>query len=136
MHAFALTGAVTVAFPVEGEDFSLLAWTTTPWTLPSNLALCVNPEYEYTVFEGEFPNNPKHKGKFCVVSTRLFGKGALYKEQDKGYTVIKAVDVDHRSRTHTHRRCAARSCWASGTPHCSTTLPTARTPLLSWATRM
>jgi isoleucyl-tRNA synthetase len=25
----------------------LLAWTTTPWTLPSNLALCVNPEMEY-----------------------------------------------------------------------------------------
>lgn len=26
---------------------SLLAWTTTPWTLPSNLALCVNKEFEY-----------------------------------------------------------------------------------------
>jgi len=40
--------AVTVAFPlVDDTTTSLLAWTTTPWTLPSNLALCVNPEYTY-----------------------------------------------------------------------------------------
>ncbi|KAG7348546.1 isoleucyl-tRNA synthetase [Nitzschia inconspicua] len=40
--------AVVVSFPVVGEeDVSLIAWTTTPWTLPSNLALCVNPEMEY-----------------------------------------------------------------------------------------
>lgn len=30
-------------FRVVGEDASILAWTTTPWTLPSNVALCVNP---------------------------------------------------------------------------------------------
>ncbi len=34
-------------FKVVGEDAYFLAWTTTPWTLPSNLALCVNPEEEY-----------------------------------------------------------------------------------------
>lgn len=36
-----------VRFRVKGEDASILAWTTTPWTLPSNVALCVNPEEEY-----------------------------------------------------------------------------------------
>jgi isoleucyl-tRNA synthetase len=48
--------AVTVAFelvPVEGEDVPLkvLVWTTTPWTLPSNLALAVGPDIAYAVLE-------------------------------------------------------------------------------------
>ena len=36
-----------VKFKVKGEDAFFLAWTTTPWTLPSNVALCVNPDEEY-----------------------------------------------------------------------------------------
>ncbi len=40
--------AITVSFPLdEKPDTSVLAWTTTPWTLPSNLALAVNPEMDY-----------------------------------------------------------------------------------------
>ena len=36
-----------VRFKVKGEDAYFLAWTTTPWTLPSNVALCVNPDDTY-----------------------------------------------------------------------------------------
>ena len=36
-----------VRFRVKAEDAYFLAWTTTPWTLPSNLALCVNPDEVY-----------------------------------------------------------------------------------------
>ena len=36
-----------VRFKVVGEDAYFLAWTTTPWTLPSNIGLCVNPEEDY-----------------------------------------------------------------------------------------
>ena len=36
-----------VRFKVSGEDAYFLAWTTTPWTLPSNVALCVNPDETY-----------------------------------------------------------------------------------------
>ena len=36
-----------VKFKAKGEDAYFLAWTTTPWTLPSNLGLCVNPEVDY-----------------------------------------------------------------------------------------
>ncbi len=39
--------SAVVRFPVVGEDAYLLAWTTTPWTLPSNVALCVNPKESY-----------------------------------------------------------------------------------------
>ena len=36
-----------VKFKAKDEDAYFLAWTTTPWTLPSNLGLCVNPEVDY-----------------------------------------------------------------------------------------
>ena len=39
--------SAVVRFKVAGEDAYFLAWTTTPWTLPSNVALCVNPEETY-----------------------------------------------------------------------------------------
>ena len=46
--------AVTVRFELESKDdrpTDLLAWTTTPWTLPSNLAVAVGPELDYAIFE-------------------------------------------------------------------------------------
>jgi len=39
--------AITVLFELEDEDACLAAWTTTPWTLPANLAICVNEGEEY-----------------------------------------------------------------------------------------
>ena len=41
------TKTAIVRFKLEGKDEYFLAWTTTPWTLPSNLGLCVNPDFEY-----------------------------------------------------------------------------------------
>ncbi len=47
--------AITVAFKLkESPDTSFLAWTTTPWTLPANFALCLNPEITYlTIKSGQ-----------------------------------------------------------------------------------
>jgi isoleucyl-tRNA synthetase len=57
----------TVSFPlVDDPSVSLVAWTTTPWTLPSNLALCVNPSFEYVKI--------KDKGRdkvFIILEKRL-----------------------------------------------------------------
>jgi isoleucyl-tRNA synthetase len=39
--------SVYVRFPVEGRDYDLLVWTTTPWTLPSNVGAAVGPDVEY-----------------------------------------------------------------------------------------
>lgn len=55
-----------------------MAWTTTPWTLPSNLALCVNPKMEYC--------RVKDAAKGCtyiVMKARVAGKGCLYSEKDQ-----------------------------------------------------
>ena len=51
-----LDPALTVAFRATDDEPGakptfFLAWTTTPWTLPSNLALCVNPDFEYAIME-------------------------------------------------------------------------------------
>lgn len=46
--------AVIVSFPTKSDPkVALLAWTTTPWTLPSNIALCVNPDLDYVKVEGK-----------------------------------------------------------------------------------
>lgn len=41
--------AIIITFPVveDGQETNFIAWTTTPWTLPSNLALAVNPAMDY-----------------------------------------------------------------------------------------
>jgi isoleucyl-tRNA synthetase len=43
--------SIFVRFRVKGEDAFFLAWTTTPWTLPSNVALCVNAKEQYALVE-------------------------------------------------------------------------------------
>ena len=47
--------ALFIKLPVKDRDFKIVAWTTTPWTLTANVALAVNPEFEYALveFEGE-----------------------------------------------------------------------------------
>ena len=47
--------ACFVKLPVKNKDFKLVAWTTTPWTLSANVALAVNPDFEYVKvdFEGD-----------------------------------------------------------------------------------
>ncbi len=45
---FPLTSDTSSLFPdIKGEPISIVIWTTTPWTLPANLAVCVHPEFEY-----------------------------------------------------------------------------------------
>lgn len=41
--------SVYVKFPVKEKDFTLLAWTTTPWTLPANVAVAIHPDLTYVV---------------------------------------------------------------------------------------
>ena len=45
--------AVTVLFKIKDQESYLAAWTTTPWTLPSNLAVCVGDEIDYVLVRDE-----------------------------------------------------------------------------------
>uniref|UniRef100_A0A3Q2QRD1 Isoleucine--tRNA ligase, cytoplasmic n=2 Tax=Fundulus heteroclitus TaxID=8078 RepID=A0A3Q2QRD1_FUNHE len=72
--------SVIVSFPlVESENVSLIAWTTTPWTLPSNLALCVNPEFLYV----QVKDNATER-TYIMMEARL---GALFKAESE-YTIL------------------------------------------------
>jgi isoleucyl-tRNA synthetase len=70
--------AVTVSFPLDDDpSVSVLAWTTTPWTLPSNLGLCVNVKLDYVKIKDKKTGNTWILGK-----TRLSALG--YKQDKKG----------------------------------------------------
>ncbi|XP_077307695.1 isoleucine--tRNA ligase, cytoplasmic [Lithobates pipiens] len=72
--------SVIVTFPLLDEPkVSLVAWTTTPWTLPSNLALCVNPELIYIKLRDKSNGNV-----YILMEARL---SALYKAEDE-YEVL------------------------------------------------
>ncbi|MDF2594376.1 MAG: isoleucine-tRNA ligase [Clostridia bacterium] len=68
-------------FKVKGENGTyLLAWTTTPWTLPSNVALCVHPEHAYV--KAEFDGNKYILAETLVAS--VLGEGACILEKYTG----------------------------------------------------
>ncbi len=73
-----------VRFRAKTGDFSFLAWTTTPWTLPSNTALCVHPELEYAKVKAV-------DGQTYVLCTSLLDKvlGPLAKEGEQAYEVLE-----------------------------------------------
>lgn len=79
-----------VRFPVKGEPGTyFLAWTTTPWTLPSNMALCVNPNVTYVkVKQGDYTYYlakelcEKVLGEDYTVLEELKGKDLEYKEYE------------------------------------------------------
>ncbi len=66
-----------VRFKVKGEDAYILAWTTTPWTLPSNVALCVNPVETYVkVKSGDY--------------TYYMAEALCEKVLEEGYTILES----------------------------------------------
>lgn len=68
--------SVVVKFPLCSGEAQLLVWTTTPWTLPSNLAVCVNPEFEYVfVKHSEQADSPVYVLLECRIDF-VFGKDA------------------------------------------------------------
>ena len=73
-----------VRFKVKGEDAYFLAWTTTPWTLPSNVALCVNPEETYLKVKAA-------DGYTYYIAKALADKvlGSLAEEDKAAYEVLE-----------------------------------------------
>ncbi|XP_042229797.1 isoleucine--tRNA ligase, cytoplasmic-like isoform X2 [Homarus americanus] len=75
--------SVVVNFPLLDEpSVVLVAWTTTPWTLPSNLGLCVNPEMDYVKVQGK---TKERNGTYIMMEARLC---QLFKDETE-YDVLK-----------------------------------------------
>ena len=79
--------AVTVLFKLTDDDTYIAAWTTTPWTLPSNLALCVGDDIDYVKVHDE-----EQGVDFILAEARLAdvgkGKKLVVKEHLKGSTLV------------------------------------------------
>ncbi len=105
--------AVTVGYRLE-RDASLsadaedpldgvlaLVWTTTPWTLPSNLAVMVGEEIEYVVVEGPVPGTDR-TARYLVAEPRLAAyKRELFPESDEPVVVGRYRGADLVGRTYT-----------------------------------
>ena len=87
--------SAVVRFKVVGEDAYFLAWTTTPWTLPSNVALCVNPDETYCKVKAA-------DGYTYYMAEALLDKvlGKLAKEEgQKAYEILetyKGTDLEYK----------------------------------------
>ena len=116
--------SVYVKFKLVDSDYSILAWTTTPWTLPANLLLAVNPEMMYCevlvdgekliiaeeAFERTLQDEKHQPLDYEVLRTfpgsKLVGKkyqpldtGSTWPENDKIHTIYAADFVSHESGT-------------------------------------
>ncbi|MFR5487242.1 isoleucine--tRNA ligase [Eubacterium sp.] len=83
-----------VRFKVVGEDAYFLAWTTTPWTLPSNVALCVNPNDTYCKLKAA--DGYTYYMAEALLDTVL---GKLATEDEKAYEVLetmKGADLENK----------------------------------------
>ncbi|MCQ2507298.1 MAG: isoleucine--tRNA ligase [Dorea sp.] len=76
--------SAVVRFKVKGEDAYFLAWTTTPWTLPSNVALCVNPSDSYVKVQAA--DGYTYYMAEALLDTVL---GKLAKDGEKAYEIIE-----------------------------------------------
>ena len=74
--------AVTVKVKITDYDneSSILIWTTTPWTLPSNLAIAVNEDFDYLILTKD--------GENLIIGEFAFNK---YSEELDGFTVLKKI---------------------------------------------
>ena len=116
--------SVYVKFKLVDSDYSILAWTTTPWTLPANLLLAVNPEMTYceVLVDGErliiaeeaferTLQDEKHQPLDYEVLRKFLGSelvgkkyqplatGSTWPENDKIHTIYAADFVSHESGT-------------------------------------
>jgi len=73
---------ITVKFKLKDEEAYILAWTTTPWTLPSNLALTVNPNLTYVYLQDKSDDSVYVMGKEVV---------SRYFKNSEDYGIIKEV---------------------------------------------
>ena len=89
--------SATVRFKVKGEDAYFLAWTTTPWTLPSNIGLCVNADLDYVkVKQGDYTYYmaealvEANLGSDYEILERMKGSDLEYREYEPLYPVDPA----------------------------------------------
>lgn len=76
--------AVFAKFPLENREEKLVIWTTTPWTIPSNMAVFTHPDYKYAVVEAE--------GEKLIISEQLVERTMAKKGlEEEDYTIERTM---------------------------------------------
>ena len=96
-----------VRFKAKGEDAYILTWTTTPWTLPSNVGLCVNPNEtyakvkngEYTYYLAEALCDTVLEGEYTILE-RYQGKELEYKEYEPLFPFTEEICKRQDKKSH------------------------------------
>ena len=97
--------SVYVEFPMKDKDASVLIWTTTPWTIPNNLAIAFHPDFEYGIYDVD--------GKHIIVAKELAEVGERAKDDEQ------AADADEPARHVAIHARAARPTQAGAPPRIS-----------------
>ena len=104
--------SIFVKFPVEGDytdlfpstralPTSILIWTTTPWTLPANLGICVHPEAKYTAVIYNDPASGRREAVIMVADLvdAVFAKVGI-RDYEKQGEAVKGRVLEHRKYRH------------------------------------
>jgi isoleucyl-tRNA synthetase len=113
--AFPLVGEAAAGVPHrEGDRLWLLIWTTTPWTLPANLAVAVHPDFTYAAVHAETAEGP---ATFVIAERRLEPVAHVLAEKRPGWLRAREVIATMRGRelidaalTYTHPLIEGKTC--------------------------
>ena len=120
--------SAVVRFKAVGEDAYFLAWTTTPWTLPSNVALCVNPDDKYLKVKAadgftyylaaalcdKVLGGLSEEGKAYEIIEEYVGKDLEYKEYEPLFDFVKPTCEKQKKKGH-YITCDSNVTMADGT---------------------
>lgn len=96
-----------VRFKAKGEEAYILAWTTTPWTLPSNVGLCINPKEtyvkvkngDYTYYLAEALCDTVLEGEYTIME-HYQGKELEYKEYEPLFPFADEICKRQNKKSH------------------------------------
>ena len=99
---------VIVTFPLdEDPSVSIIAWTTTPWTLPSNLALCVHPDFTYVKVQGTDFSTCAHTPTYVMT---LYHTNSFVLDDPLPYLLVCIVTM---KKVHCHDEIKSRNYYCA-----------------------
>jgi isoleucyl-tRNA synthetase len=97
-----ITDAAKAILEPFQDDLAVAIWTTTPWTIPANLAVAVNPDLSYAIVEVSAPEDNQYTGcKYAIVAADMVeGLAAKLNLNMTTRSIIKGAELEHCTYKH------------------------------------
>jgi len=82
--------SIYVKFKLQGKEEYFLVWTTTPWTLPANLAIALHPDFEYTLIKIISSNNKNLKNDSYIIIAKDLLENVIKLFNITAYDIVKS----------------------------------------------